>query len=53
MASKNDALDLTILAHMEGLDGALKSVQNALNALSQVQDALANISVTMDVDDNG
>ncbi|AXC36237.1 hypothetical protein SEA_MUSETTA_11 [Microbacterium phage Musetta] len=50
MADKNGALDLTILAQVDGIEEVQAAVANAISALRGVEKALENVSVTMDVE---
>lgn len=50
MASKNDALDLKILAQVDGMDEVKKLVNEAMLAMDKVRIALQNVTITMDVE---
>lgn len=50
MASKNDALDLKILAQVDGIDEVQRAVDGAIEALAKVRKALEDITITMDVE---
>lgn len=50
MASKNDSLDLKILAQVDGIDEVKALVAEAQVALDRVRLALQNITITMDVE---
>lgn len=50
MAVKNDALDLKILAQVDGIREVERAVADAISALRGVQAALENVTITMDVE---
>lgn len=50
METKNDALDLKILAQVDGIEDVQKAVDGAIEALAKVRAALENVTITMDVE---
>lgn len=50
MKGKTDALDLKILAQVDGLEDVRLSVEQAIDALTRVRTSLANVTITMDVE---
>lgn len=50
MTNKTDSLDLKVLAQVNGMDDVRQSIEEAIKALEQVQNSLANVTITMDVE---
>lgn len=50
MTNKTDSLDLKVLAQVDGIDDVRESVEEAMKALGKVQNSLANVTITMDVE---